>query len=70
MKGMSITTAAGGALSESRASRFTKAATRAAGRCLHEGTRVSKRSVQCEVDVRGTEENLSQTEEPRAVLEV
>lgn len=34
MKGMSITTAAGGALSESRASRFTNAATSAAGRCL------------------------------------
>jgi hypothetical protein len=54
---MIMTIAAGGVLSESLASRFTKDARRVAGRCL-------------EKNIRGAEKEFCHTEKPGTVLKV
>lgn len=48
VKGISMMTAAGGAVNESLDSRFTNDATRFAGRCLRENEVMRARLAQCE----------------------
>ena len=69
MKGMIMTMAAGGALSERRESRLMKEARRVAGRCLKNlsGPGLARGK---SVDLRRAEEEFRHTEEPCAVLEV